>query len=150
MVIYKYMKKEIQKQYIFSALLIIAVLLVGNWLLGGVVVTIAILLVKDAIRLKNESVEINAKGMKIYKKDILDQELLWQDMTYIVVKGKKWLVLSDGVRKFKLTDQLQDLHKAAKEIIDYNRTNKTLFVDPTINEVFHVGVKLNSENHIIK
>jgi hypothetical protein len=144
------MKKEIQKQYMFSAVLMIAVLLVGNWLLGGVAAAIAILFVRDAIRLQNESVEINESGMKIYKKDKIAKELLWQDMEYIVVKGKKWLVMSDGTKKFTLTDQLEDLHKVAKEIIDYNRNNKTLFVDPTMNDVFHVGVKLNGENHIIK
>lgn len=149
-VIYKYSKKAIRNQYLFSATLIIATLLVGNWLLGVVAAGIAILFVRDALRLQNESIEITEKGMRIYKKDKVSKELLWPDMEYIVVKGKKWLVMSDGIQKYTLTDQLDGLHKIAKEIIDFNRKNKTLFVDPTINDVFHVGVKLNGDNNIIK
>lgn len=149
-VIYKYSSKEVRKQYLFSATLIIAVLLVGNLLLGAVAALIAVLFIKDALRLQNESVEILEDRLRIYRKDSISKELLWSDMEYIVVKGKKWLVMSDGERKITLTDQLDDLHIIAKEIIDYNRKNKTLFVDPTINDVFHVGVKLNGENNIIK
>ncbi len=149
-VIYKYASKEIRKQYLFSATLMIAVLLVGNYLLGGVAAAIAIMFVRDALRLQKESVEIAEDGLRIYHKDKMVKELLWIDMEYIVVKGKKWLVMSDGERKITLTDQLEELHVIAKQIIDFNRTNKKLFVDPTMNDVFHVGVKLNGENHIIK
>jgi len=149
-VIYKYASKEIRKQYLFSATLMIAVLLVGNYLLGGVAAVIAIMFVRDALRLQKESVEIAEDGLRIYRKDKMVKELLWIDMEYIVVKGKKWLVMSDGERKITLTDQLEELHVIAKQIIDFNRTNKKLFVDPTMNDVFHVGVKLNGENHIIK
>lgn len=126
-----------------------AALVVGNWLLGIVVTIIAVLFVKDAIKLQTETVEIAEDGLRVYRKDRVVREILWQDMEYIVVKGKKWLVMFDGERKLTLTDQLEDLHVLAKEIIDYNRKNKKLFVDPTINEVFQVGVKLNGNNNII-
>lgn len=149
-VIYKYSSKAIRNQYLFSATLIIAVLLVGNLLLGAVAAIVAIMFVRDALRLQNESVEILEDRLRIHHKDKVSKELLWQDMEYIVVKGKKWLVMSDGERKITLTDQLDELHIIAKQIIDFNRTNKKLFVDPTLNDVFHVGVKLNGDNNIIK
>lgn len=126
-----------------------AALVVGNWLLGIIATIIAVLFVKDAIKLQTETVEIAEDGLRVYRKDKLVREILWQDMEYIVVKGKKWLVMFDGQRKLTLTDQLEDLHVVAKEIIDFNRKNKKLFVDPTINEVFQVGVKLNGNNNII-
>ncbi|MBN2899551.1 MAG: hypothetical protein JXO44_12325 [Clostridia bacterium] len=148
--IYKYSSKAIRNQYLFSALLVIATLLVRNWLLGAVAVIVAVLFVKDALKLQRESVEIAEDGLRIYRNEKLVRELLWINMEYIVVKGKKWLVMFDGERKLTLTDQLEDLHVVAKKIIDYNRSNKSLFVDPTINDVFQVGVKLNGENHIIK
>jgi len=125
-------------------------MLVGNWLLGAIAGLIAILFVKDALRLQRESVEIAEDGLRIYSKEKVVKELLWRDMEYIVVKGKKWLVMSDGEQKYTLTNQLEDLHVIAKQIIDYNRNNKKLFVDPTMNDVFQVGVKLNGENNIIK
>ncbi len=130
--------------------LIIAVLIVGNLLLGGVAAIIAIMFLRDALRIQSESIEVLEDRLRVYHKEKISKELLWNDMEYIVVKGKKWLVLSDGEMKITLTDQLDELHVIAKQIIDYNRKNKTLFVDPTLNEVFHVGVKLNGENNIIK
>lgn len=148
-VIYKYSNKAIRNQYLFSVLLVMAALVVGNWLLGIIATIIAVLFVKDAIKLQTETVEIAEDGLRVYRKDKLVREILWQDMEYIVVKGKKWLVMFDGQRKLTLTDQLEDLHVVAKEIIDFNRKNKKLFVDPTINEVFQVGVKLNGNNNII-
>jgi len=149
-VIYKYSSKAIRNQYLFSVLLIAATLVVGNLLLGIIATIIAVLFVKDAIKLQTETVEIAEDGLRIYRKDKVVRELLWQDMEYIVVKGRKWLVMFDGQRKLTLTDQLEDLHVVAKQIIDYNRKNKKLFVDPTINDVFQVGVKLNGNNNIIK
>lgn len=125
-------------------------MIVRNWLLGAVSILIAIMFLRDALRLSKETVEIAEDGLKIYRKDEIVKELRWTDMEYIVVKGKKWLVLSDGDSKITLTDQLESLHVVAKQIIDYNRKNKKLFVDPTINDVFHVGVKLNGNNNIIK
>ena len=113
-------------------------MLVGNWLLGAIAGLIAILFVKDALRLQRESVEIAEDGLRIYSKEKVVKELLWRDMEYIVVKGKKWLVMSDGEQKYTLTNQLEDLHVIAKQIIDYNRNNKKLFVDPTMNDVFQV------------
>lgn len=125
-------------------------MIVRNWILGAVSILIAIMFLRDALRLSKETVEIAEDGLKIYRKDEIVKELRWTDMEYIVVKGKKWLVLSDGDSKITLTDQLESLHVVAKQIIDYNRKNKKLFVDPTINDVFHVGVKLNGNNNIIK
>lgn len=149
-VIYKYSSKAIRNQYLFSGTLIVAVLLVGNLLLGAIAGLISIMFIRDALRLQNESVEILEDRLRIYHKGKVSKELLWMDMEYIVVKGKKWLVISDGQRKITLTDQLDDLHVIAKQIIDFNRSNKKLFVDPTLNDVFHVGVKLNGDNNIIK
>ena len=150
MEIYSYSKKAVVEQYLFSVALVVAAILVGHFLLGVIAVMIALLFVKDGLRLQNETVEINEEGLKIYKKDQVVKSLLWQDMTYIVVKGRKWLVMSDGEKKYTLTHQLEDLHIVAKKIIDFNRKNKKLFVDPTMNDVFHVGVKLNEHNNIVK
>ncbi len=147
--VFKYSKKAINKQYFFIVLLLILPVVIQDYLVILFSAIVAVILTKDVIKIRIETIHIDKNSIKIYHSSNMVREILFTDLEYIVVKGKKWLVLHDGKKKLTITDQLEDLHILAKKIIDYNRKNKKLFVDPTITEVFQVRVKLNSENHII-
>jgi len=143
--IYKHSEKAIRKQFMYSGFLILPCILSRSILFSGIIVVVAILFIRDAIKMKNTEIKLDDEGIYIYIKGNIGKKIIWKEMTYVVVKSKKWLILSDDKIKITLTDSIEDLRGLASEIINYNRKNKKLFVDPSVPKIFGVDVKL--KNH---
>ena len=143
--IYKHSEKAIRKQFMYSGFLIFPCILSKSLFFSSIIVIVAILFIRDAIKMKKTEIKLDDEGISLYVKDELRKKIIWKDMVYVVVKSKKWLVLGDDNTKITLTDSIEDLRTLAVDVINYNRKNKKLFVDPSVREIFGINIEL--KNH---
>lgn len=136
------------KHWGMAAALLVAGILVNVWMVRLILIAIAIMFMRDTYRKQYTAYKLDEEGIEVLYRGNRKDYIPWKELEYVITKNGKWLVVSDGNKKITLTDGIENLPQLACDVIDYNRKNKNLIVDPNVPRCFPVDIKVNDRFNI--
>ena len=123
-----------------------------NWLMSGIIVVFAGLLLKDAFEMYKAEYVVAKTGLQYKVGDRIKWEIEWTklDMVTRTKKNPRWVVVSDGEAFQMLKHQIIGFEDLVKEVVMHGMANKDLKVHESINQYFDFDLKLDDVGRIQK
>ena len=134
------------------AMIFFGVTVLQNWIMSGIIVVFAALLLKDAFEMYKAEYVVAKTGLQYKVGDRIKWEIKWTelDMVTRTKKNPRWVVVSDGEAFQMLKNQIVGFEDLVKSVVIHGTANKNLKVHESINQYFDFDLKLDDIGRIQK
>lgn len=135
-----------------AAMIFFGVTVLQSWLMSGIIVVFALLLLKDAYEMYKAEYVVAETGLQYKVGDRVKWEIKWTELDMITrtKKNPRWVVVSDGTEYQMLKHQISGFEDLVRGVVIKGTANKNLKVHDSISQYFDFELKLDDIGRIQK
>tara|TARA_Y100001933_G_C18724061_1_gene448726 strand:- start:117 stop:629 length:513 start_codon:yes stop_codon:yes gene_type:complete len=135
-----------------AAMIFFGTTVLTSYIMMGIVVVFALLLLKDAYEMYKAEYVIGKKGLEYLVGDKIKWEMPWitVDMITRTKKNPRWVVVSDGTDFKMLKHTITNFDAFINQVVLHSAQNKELKMHETINQYLPEALDLDDMGRIKK